>query len=70
MAFSRWKNCLHGVLFELTIDNLTKDEAKALLIELEKVKDSLEKFEEIDTTIFDSIERRNKIDQQQDANKK
>ncbi len=57
------------MLFELTIDNLTKDEAKALLIELEKAKDSLEKFEEIDTTIFDSIERRNKIDQQQDENK-
>jgi len=57
------------VLFELTVENLTKDEAKALLIELEKAKDSLEKFEMIDTTIYDSIVRRNKIDQQQDENK-
>ena len=60
---------MYGVLFELTVENLTKDEAKALLIELEKAKDSLEKFEMIDTTIYDSIVRRNKIDQQQDANK-
>lgn len=48
------------------IDNISRDEAKALLKELEKVKESLDNFEPIDTTIFDSIKRRNEIDQQQD----
>jgi len=54
----------------MTIENLTKDEAKALLKELKKVDESLEKFEAIDTTIYDSIVRRNKIDQQLEEEKK
>lgn len=41
---------------------MTKDEAKALLKELGKVEESLEKFEKIDTTVFDGIKRRNKIE--------
>ncbi len=47
------------------IDNISRDEAKALLKELEKIGD-IEFGEPIDTTIFDSIKRRNEIDQQQD----
>lgn len=44
------------------IDNITRDEAIALLGELDKIKESLDKFEQIDTTIFDSIVTRNKVD--------
>lgn len=47
---------------ESKIDNITRDEAIALLGELDKVKESLDKFEQIDTTIFDSIVARNKVD--------
>ena len=47
---------------ENKIDNITRDEAIALLGELDKVKESLDKFEQIDTTIFDSIVARNKVD--------
>ena len=49
------------------IENISRDEAKALLKELDKVKESLDNFEPIDTTIYDSIKRRNEIDQQLDA---
>ncbi len=49
------------------IKNISRDEAKALLKELGKVKESLDNFELIDTTIYDSIKRRNEIDQQQDT---
>lgn len=49
----------------MTIENITRDEAKALLKELKKAKESLEKFELIDTTIFDSIKRRNEVEEQQ-----
>lgn len=48
------------------IQNISRDEAKALLKELDKVQESLDNFEPIDTTIYDSIKRRNEIDQQQD----
>lgn len=48
------------------IENISRDEAKALLKELDKVQESLDNFEPIDTTIYDSIKRRNEIDQQQD----
>lgn len=47
---------------ESKINNITRDEAIALLGELDKVKESLDKFEQIDTTIFDSIVTRNKVD--------
>lgn len=47
---------------ESKIDNITRDEAIALLGELDKIKESLDKFEQIDTTIFDSIVTRNKVD--------
>lgn len=48
------------------IENISRDEAKALLKELDKIKVSLDNFEPIDTTIYDSIKRRNEIDQQQE----
>jgi len=48
------------------IKDISRDEAKALLKELKKI-DTLQIGEPIDTTIFDSIKRRNEIDQQQDA---
>jgi hypothetical protein len=51
------------------IDNISRDEAKALLKELEKIGD-IEFGEPIDTTIFDSIKRRNEIEQQLDAEDK
>jgi len=54
----------------MTIENLTRDEAIALLKELKKVDESLEKFEKIDTTIYDSIVRRNQIDQKQEEERK
>ena len=38
---------------------MSKDEMKALLKELEKAKESLNKFEKIDTTVVDGIKRRN-----------
>ena len=37
--------------------NISKDEAKALIKELEKAKESLDRFEMIDTTVFDGIKR-------------
>ena len=39
---------------------MSKDEMIALLKELEKAEESLEKFEPIDSTVFDGIIRRNK----------
>lgn len=48
------------------IDNMTRDEAIALLDELKKAKLSLDRFEPIDTTIFDSIRNRNIIDKKTD----
>lgn len=61
---------MYGVLYQMTIENLTRDEAVALLKELKKVDESLEKFEKIDTTIYDSIVRRNQIDQKQEEERK
>ena len=51
------------------IDNMTKDEAIALIVELKKAKESLDIFEPIDTTIFDSIKRRNIIEKEDDQQK-
>jgi len=42
--------------------NMTKDEAKALHVELQKAMTSLNQYKSIDTTILDGIKRRNKIE--------